>query len=430
MSAVFAGRLSLIVTFAFLGLTACNRSQNQAASGNPANGNLAPASEASEAAPESNVPTSGNSYSQPEASQPASYEQTVEAPDPPPELPEYSQPPSPDGDYIWTPGYWAYADGGYYWVPGAWVLAPWVGALWTPPWWGYEDGVYLWHAGYWGPHIGFYGGVDYGFGYTGRGYYGAYWNDGRVYYNRAVTNVSPNVSRYVYNSAIPSGRRNHVSYNGGRGGLDVRPTAQELAVARDPRAPAMAAQIQHAREASSNRAQFAAAGHAQPGALVASRPLSTGYKAPAARPPATAMRAATRPPPEARAPATPAQRPVTRAARPEPLENRAEPKPAERAEPPSHPGPRPSIAEKSRTPMPPPARRPETTARPEARPPAPERSRATVQHPEARQQAAHGPTPEPRPAPPEARSAPSRPAAQARSTAQARPAPKEKRKEQ
>ena len=27
----------------------------------------------------------------------------------------------------------------------------------------------LWHAGYWGPHVGFYGGVNYGYGYGGVG---------------------------------------------------------------------------------------------------------------------------------------------------------------------------------------------------------------------------------------------------------------------
>ena len=71
---------------------------------------------------------------------------------------------------MWTPGYWAYSTGGYYWTPGAWVAAPYIGALWTPPWWGYSGSNYIWHAGYWGPYVGFYGGIDYGFGYTGRAF--------------------------------------------------------------------------------------------------------------------------------------------------------------------------------------------------------------------------------------------------------------------
>ena len=56
--------------------------------------------------------------------------------------------------------------GGYYWVPGTWVQPPRVGVLWTPGYWGFVGGVYAFHAGYWGPHVGFYGGVNYGFGYA------------------------------------------------------------------------------------------------------------------------------------------------------------------------------------------------------------------------------------------------------------------------
>ena len=116
---------------------------------------------------------------------------------------EYQQPPCPGDDYIWTPGYWGWQNTGYYWVPGVWVTAPYVDALWTPPYWGFVDGRYAWHHGYWGPHIGFYGGIDYGFGYTGHGYYGGYWNNGHVYYNRSVTNVNTTVVRNVYNYSVP-----------------------------------------------------------------------------------------------------------------------------------------------------------------------------------------------------------------------------------
>src|SRR5437899_365844 len=83
----------------------------------------------------------------------------------PPVLPVYVQPACPGDGYIWTPGYWAYGPDGYYWVPGTWVFAPEPGLLWTPGYWGWNAGFYVWHGGYWGPHIGFYGGVNYGFGY-------------------------------------------------------------------------------------------------------------------------------------------------------------------------------------------------------------------------------------------------------------------------
>ncbi len=93
----------------------------------------------------------------------------------PPALPVYYQPPCPAPGYLWTPGYWGWGTSGYYWVPGTWVTPPQVGFLWTPGYWGWRDGSYAWHAGYWGPHVGFYGGINYGFGYAGIGYVGGGW---------------------------------------------------------------------------------------------------------------------------------------------------------------------------------------------------------------------------------------------------------------
>ena len=139
------------------------------------------------------------------------------------------------------------------------MLAPYVDAL-DAAMVGLDNGYYHWHSGYWGPHIGYYGGINYGYGYTGQGYYGAYWNNGSVYYNRSVTNVDTAVVHNVYNRDVPNSRGNRVSYNGGRGGINSRPTPQELAVVRDPRTPPIGAQVQHMREASSNRAQFVAPG--------------------------------------------------------------------------------------------------------------------------------------------------------------------------
>src|SRR5579863_8751958 len=106
----------------------------------------------------------------------------------PPALPVYVQPACPEDGYLWTPGYWAYGDDGYYWVPGVWIAPPTPGFLWTPGYWGYGGGIYGWHGGYWGPHIGFYGGVNYGFGYGGVGFVGGEWRGGVFAYNSAVAN--------------------------------------------------------------------------------------------------------------------------------------------------------------------------------------------------------------------------------------------------
>src|SRR5580658_6246209 len=93
----------------------------------------------------------------------------------PPELPVYEQPMSPGDGYIWTPGYWGWANDDYYWAPGTWVMPPEVGDLWTPGYWSWGGGGFLFNEGYWGASVGFYGGIDYGFGYFGNGYEGGRW---------------------------------------------------------------------------------------------------------------------------------------------------------------------------------------------------------------------------------------------------------------
>src|SRR5208337_5018078 len=121
----------------------------------------------------------------------------------PPVLPVYTQPVCPGDGYIWTPGYWSYSDdGGYFWVPGTWVQPPTVGVLWTPGYWGWSNGAYLWNAGYWGPQVGFYGGINYGFGYVGTGYYGGRWTNGRFYYNTRVNNVNVREIHNVYQTNV------------------------------------------------------------------------------------------------------------------------------------------------------------------------------------------------------------------------------------
>jgi hypothetical protein len=124
----------------------------------------------------------------------------------PPALPVYEQPVCPGDGYIWTPGYWAYADDtGYYWVPGTWVEAPQVGYLWTPGYWGWGGSAFIFHAGYWGPTVGFYGGINYGWGYGGYGYGGGYWNHGQIFYNQRVNNFGGAHFANVY--------QQNVSYN-------------------------------------------------------------------------------------------------------------------------------------------------------------------------------------------------------------------------
>ena len=162
----------------------------------------------------------------------------------PPALPIYEQPLCPGDGYIWTPGYWGYDDGysDYYWVPGTWVMAPEVGFLWTPPYWGWGAGGFLFYDGYWGPEIGFYGGINYGFGYFGVGFAGGRWDNGHFFYNRAVSNVNVTEIHNVYNTTVVNNTTvNRVSYNGGNGGITARPTPQEEAAAQQRHIPPVAA---------------------------------------------------------------------------------------------------------------------------------------------------------------------------------------------
>src|SRR5207253_4430565 len=151
----------------------------------------------------------------------------------PPVLPVVEQPPAPAPGYIWTPGYWGWATGGYYWVPGVWVAPPRVGLLWTPAWWGWRNGVYVFHRGYWGPTVGFYGGINYGYGYWGDGYWGGRWEGNVFRYNTAVTRVNTNVvhntfvDRSVVNKEV---NRSHTSFNGPNG-VKAQATAEQKAAA-------------------------------------------------------------------------------------------------------------------------------------------------------------------------------------------------------
>ena len=191
---------------------------------------------------------------------------------PPPEIPVYEQPLCPGEGYIWTPGYWAYGDDDYYWVPGTWVLAPSPGLLWTPGYWGWGGGHYLWHAGYWGPHVGFYGGINYGFGYVGTGYLGGRWERGHFRYNRAVNNVNVTVIHNTYNTRVINRTTTRVSYNGGNGGLRVRETAAERRAERDHHVQMASVQAEHERQARSDRSQFAKENHGRPSVAATPRP--------------------------------------------------------------------------------------------------------------------------------------------------------------
>src|SRR5713101_7570853 len=176
----------------------------------------------------------------------------------PPDLPVYEQPICPGEGYIWTPGYWAYDDdiSDYYWVPGTWVLAPEVGFLWTPGYWAWGGSGFVFYEGFWGPVVGFYVGVNYGYGYFGHGYEGGRWDGGQFFYNRSVNNVNVTVIHNVYNTTVVNQSNvTRISYNGGNGGLNERPRPEEEAAAHARHLPPVLDQSQHVQAAPSNQKQ-------------------------------------------------------------------------------------------------------------------------------------------------------------------------------
>jgi len=197
----------------------------------------------------------------------------------PPALPIYVQPPPPAPNCIWIPGYWAYdyffED--YYWVPGTWVVAPYEGLLWTPGYWYWRDGEYVFSDGYWGPHIGFYGGINYGYGYYGSGFYGGGWRR-NVFINKTVnvTNVT-NITNNTYSTTNSTSNNNTTtnsttSFNGGPGGTNAKPTSAEKVAMKEKHLPPTAVQKMHVQAARKNPALRASVNHGKPAIAATVKP--------------------------------------------------------------------------------------------------------------------------------------------------------------
>src|SRR5215469_11507436 len=172
----------------------------------------------------------------------------------PPVLPVYVQPICPGPGYIWAPRYWASGPAGYFWVPGTWVFPP---------------------------EVGFYGGVDYGFGYPGTGFFGGYWQGQTYYYNRSVTNVDVTIVRNTYNTTVVNNTTvNRVSFHGGPGGTTARPTSQELQAANQSHVAMTSVQTQHQETARTDRALLASVNHGRPDVAASPRPGEFHGRAP------------------------------------------------------------------------------------------------------------------------------------------------------
>ena len=187
----------------------------------------------------------------------------------PPLLPVYEQPLCPGDGYLWVPGYWAWNGNEYYWVPGEWMEPPEFGYLWTPCYWGFSNGFYVFHRGYWGRNVGYYGGVNYGYGYYGSGFYGGRWRGSRFEYNAAVMHVNRNNVHNVYNDPTVNRFKstNRAGFNG-PGGVRSKPTSQERLTMQEKHIQPSSLQNNHQLQASKNRSQFISVNNGHPGMTV------------------------------------------------------------------------------------------------------------------------------------------------------------------
>jgi hypothetical protein len=251
--------LALVGMVSALALAACNKTADTAASDGSASlvGN-----------PGGQVYAGGQSYvSEPagtryrDARPPEAYADRA-----PPPLPGYDQPPIPGEGYIWIPGYWAWnaSAADYYWTPGTWARPPRPGVLWTPGYWRYRDGRYAFVGGYWAPKVGFYGGVNYGYGYAGSGYRGGRWEGDHFRYNAAVNNLVAAVAGVAYREAVDQPRPDQA--------MTARPSDAELQAAQGPRFEATPEQMNHAHAAFANPGLAAGANQGRPSVVATVRP--------------------------------------------------------------------------------------------------------------------------------------------------------------
>jgi len=81
-----------------------------------------------------------------------------------------------------------------------------------------------------------------------------------------IHNTYVNKTVIVNNTTV-----NRTSFNGGPGGIAVRPTAGEMAASRETHIPPTTSQVSHQHLASTNRSNFASENHGKPATAAMSR---------------------------------------------------------------------------------------------------------------------------------------------------------------
>jgi hypothetical protein len=141
----------------------------------------------------------------------------------------------------------------------------------------------MFHPGYWGDHVGYYGGVNYGFGYMGIGFVGGMWRGHDFVYNTAVVHVN---ERFVHTTYIDRTivERNtivndrHVAFSGGPGGIHHDPRPEERFAERDRHIEATQFQHSHESSAMGDRSLYFKNNGGRPANAAVERPMGGGYQ--------------------------------------------------------------------------------------------------------------------------------------------------------
>ena len=95
----------------------------------------------------------------------------------------------------------------------------------------------------------------------------------QFYYNTTVSHVNATNIHNTYTQTVVNNTTvNRVSFNGGTGGVAVRPTAAEQAAARAPHRPATAVQVQHRQAVMASHTRLASDNRDKPQIAATSRP--------------------------------------------------------------------------------------------------------------------------------------------------------------
>jgi hypothetical protein len=139
----------------------------------------------------------------------------------------------------------------------------------------------MFHPGYWGRHVGYYGGVNYGFGYMGVGFVGGLWHGHDFVYNTAVVHVNRTVIRNTYidrtiveRNTIVNDR--HVAYSGGPGGIRHEANRDERSAMNERHDAPTRMQEEHFQAARDDRGSYVKNNGGHPEHFAVDRPTGGG----------------------------------------------------------------------------------------------------------------------------------------------------------